>query len=120
MSKRLETLRRVLSQHGQAHLLAFADRLDARALGALLDELDAIDFDALDALIDRYVRHDTPVTVPDDLEPAPYYPHDPAGTYNAASYAARGAEIIRAGKVAAFTVAGGQGTRLGWNGPKGT
>ena len=33
---------------------------------------------------------------------------------------ALGQELVDAGKVAAFTVAGGQGTRLGWNGPKGT
>src|SRR5208283_806549 len=31
-----------------------------------------------------------------------------------------GAEALRAGRVAAFTVAGGQGTRLGYDGPKGT
>ena len=31
-----------------------------------------------------------------------------------------GEEMLASGKVAAFTVAGGQGTRLGHNGPKGT
>ena len=29
-------------------------------------------------------------------------------------------ELIRSGKIAAFTVAGGQGARLGYDGPKGT
>ncbi|MES2696706.1 MAG: UDPGP type 1 family protein, partial [Verrucomicrobiota bacterium] len=33
---------------------------------------------------------------------------------------AKGEEALRAGRVAAFTVAGGQGTRLGYDGPKGT
>ena len=33
---------------------------------------------------------------------------------------AMGEEALRAGRVAAFTVAGGQGTRLGYDGPKGT
>ena len=31
-----------------------------------------------------------------------------------------GWRLLREGKVAAFTVAGGQGTRLGYDGPKGT
>lgn len=68
--------------------------------------------------------------VPSGLEPAPYYqcapcapcPPRPESAESATDDAARGrgVELLRAGKVAAFTVAGGQGTRLGWNGPKGT
>ena len=32
----------------------------------------------------------------------------------------RGRQALRDGRVAAFTVAGGDGSRLGWDGPKGT
>ena len=35
-------------------------------------------------------------------------------------YRKLGEEILASGSVAAFTVAGGQGTRLGYDGPKGT
>src|SRR6185503_1892057 len=41
-----------------------------------------------------------------------------AGAWDKAK--AVGEEALRAGRVAAFTVAGGQGTRLGYDGPKGT
>ncbi|HYC99906.1 MAG TPA: UDPGP type 1 family protein, partial [Phycisphaerales bacterium] len=39
--------------------------------------------------------------------------------WDRAAYKTKGIELIAAGKVAAFTVAGGQGTRLGYDGPKG-
>ena len=56
------------------------------------------------------------------LEPAPYEPLPARGGDAKAWERARqtGEDALRAGRVAAFTVAGGQGTRLGYDGPKGT
>jgi UDP-N-acetylglucosamine/UDP-N-acetylgalactosamine diphosphorylase len=51
------------------------------------------------------------------VEPAPYVP---LGHADAQRYRGIGEELLRSGSVAAFVVAGGQGTRLGWRGPKGT
>ena len=57
-----------------------------------------------------------------DLEPASFIPlPDHGGDAPLWKKAeAVGSEALRAGRVAAFTVAGGQGTRLGYDGPKGT
>ncbi len=119
----LERLRRVLDTHHQSHVLAFLDRLDPQQQRRLLGQVASIDFAALDGLIDRYVRQRERFELPADLQPASYYPCNVADAkrpYDASRYRMVGEGLIRAGKVAAFTVAGGQGTRLGWNGPKGT
>jgi UDP-N-acetylglucosamine/UDP-N-acetylgalactosamine diphosphorylase len=123
MPNRLDSIRAMLEQHHQAHLLTFWNELDQAQRGSLLAQLEAIDFEALDDLIEQYVRRRPTIELPPDLEPAPYYPFDPSDPlrpYNAEKYRRIGEDLIRHGKVAAFTVAGGQGTRLGWDGPKGT
>lgn len=51
------------------------------------------------------------------LAPVPTHRRDHP---DALRFKAEGERLLRSGKVAAFTVAGGQGTRLGWRGPKGT
>jgi UDP-N-acetylglucosamine/UDP-N-acetylgalactosamine diphosphorylase len=120
MPDRLATIRRTLEAHGQGHLLAFHDELSPPRRDALLDQLEGIDFEGVDGWIDTFVRGEPDFALPPNLEPAPFYPHDPGDVYDAAAYRRRGQDLIRAGKVAVFCVAGGQGTRLGWSGPKGT
>jgi UDP-N-acetylglucosamine/UDP-N-acetylgalactosamine diphosphorylase len=120
MSDRLTSIRQTLTAHGQDHLLAFYDQLDADRQEALLDQLEAIDFDAVDSWIETFIKGEPADAVPGDLQPAPYYPRDSGDAYDAEHYRRLGRDLIRAGKVAVFCVAGGQGTRLGWNGPKGT
>ena len=119
MSDRLTKIRTRLEAHDQAHLLSRADELSADQLESLLNQIERIDFEALDELIDRHIHHPESSPLPDELEPAPHFPEEMPEDEKA-RYRAEGEELLREGKVAAFTVAGGQGTRLGWNGPKGT
>ena len=123
MTDRLDSIRSTLHAHGQEHVLAFFNQLQPAQQQSLLSQISQIDFAMLDRLIDAYVRRKPDIELPKNLRPAPYYPIDADGSPqfdHAARYRGIGEDLIRAGKIAAFTVAGGQGTRLGWDGPKGT
>jgi len=113
----------LLEEYNQEHLLQFSDQLDELQKEALSCQLQAIDWDNLDQLIESHVRQKTETEIPGDIQPAPFFPARPEDETQARLYQraeSRGKELIGNGKVAALTVAGGQGTRLGFDGPKGT
>ncbi len=112
-----------LDKFGQSHLLKFYDSLSDEDKQSLLKELSDIDFAEMDKLIKEYVLNKPKTAIPADLGPAPFYPLIPKNAEQAKLYSdakARGVELLKAGKVSCLTVAGGQGTRLGFDGPKGT
>ena len=121
IAARFEQYQKRLQSCRQGHLLAFWDELNELQRAQLLDDLDQIDLDRCLPLIDPVVRGRPTFRVPEHLEPPDAYPAVPgperAGEYRAARRL--GVDAIRQGRVAAFTVAGGQGTRLGYEGPKG-
>jgi len=115
LASRLERARDRLAGHGQEHVLRHAASLDPVRLDRLLDQVDALSLEQVDALA-AALDDDGGFVLPSDLAPATIVrrsPHD-------ARWAAHGEALVRAGKVACFMVAGGQGTRLGWDAPKGT
>lgn len=107
---------------GQGHVFAFWSQLDAAARDALAAQAGEVDLAEVARLHRSLVVEKHAVAGLGSLQPAPYvalpeHGGDPA-RWSAAR--AQGEEALRAGRVAAFTVAGGQGTRLGYDGPKGT
>ncbi len=112
-------LRKRLESVEQDHVLRFFDALDAAARQTLTDQIAGIEIERLPRLIEQYVRRKQAFALPASLEPAPYYPLD-AKDWERPAYRKKGEDLLRAGRIAAFTVAGGQGTRLGFDGPKGT
>ena len=118
----LAAVQRSLEAVGQGHVLAGTSGLSPAQLDALLSQVGTIDLRAIPALVEMYVKNKPPGAVPTDIRPAPYYPKDPASPvrrWDRARARAAGETLLRAGRVACFTVAGGQGTRLGFDGPKG-
>jgi UDP-N-acetylglucosamine/UDP-N-acetylgalactosamine diphosphorylase len=98
------------------------DRLADAERAELLSEIEAIAWDRVAPLIESHVRRKPAEETLENVEPAPVFPALPASSEQAAQYreaVASGVQHLRDGRVSAFTVAGGQGTRLGFEGPKG-
>lgn len=117
------TIQQRYQQHGQEHVFRFWDQLDVSQKQALLEQAASIDLDEIDRLVSELVRNQTAATLDlDALEPAPWValPENGGDATLWQRATALGEEALRSGRVAAFTVAGGQGTRLGFDGPKGT
>jgi UDP-N-acetylglucosamine/UDP-N-acetylgalactosamine diphosphorylase len=111
-----------LTKHNQQHLLKFFNELDESGKEKLLAQIEQIDFNTLDSKIKEYVKNSAPTKLPSKIEPAPVYTAEPKLAAEKEKFAKAkklGAELLSKGKVAAFVVAGGQGTRLGFDGPKG-
>lgn len=121
LDERCQTYRERLDRYAQGHLLAFWPCLDATQRTQLLEDLDQIDLECCRRLIGAYVLCKPRISLPAKIDPPPILPADPDADHAELYHRARaaGREAIRAGRVAAFTVAGGQGTRLGFDGPKG-
>ncbi|RYG66664.1 UDPGP type 1 family protein, partial [bacterium] len=108
---------------GQSQVFKFWEELSPTEQEQLLAQAGEIDLDEV-ASLNSTLLGDAPAASVDfhQLVPAPYEPLPSAGgdeTKWSKAYEV-GEEALRGGRVAAFTVAGGQGTRLGHDGPKGT
>ena len=109
----LEQAKEKLAVYGQEHVLKYYEELDPQEKQALLDQIDATDMSILDACKNKEDLVQKGVITPlaamqlDEIE---------AGR---ASFEAAGVEAIKAGKIGAVLLAGGMGTRLGSDDPKG-
>jgi UDP-N-acetylglucosamine/UDP-N-acetylgalactosamine diphosphorylase len=114
-------LRGKLQSIGQAHVLHFFDSLSDPSKEKLAAQLRQLDLTNLATLAEQYVKAKPEVALPKEIQPAQAYPRiaDAARRSLYHEAASAGAHLLRRGAIAAFLVAGGQGTRLGYDGPKG-
>src|SRR5262249_17203956 len=108
-------LRRKLQRHQQEHVLAWWDRLHDAERRVLIEQLQSIDLERLSQL---FAERERTYQVPDPSRIKPL-PIAPADAPDNAAMRAVGEEALRRGEVAALVVAGGQGSRLGFDHPKG-
>ena len=102
----------ILEKYDQLHILKHYESLTAEMQKNLLAQIDEIDFSVLDALKDEKNEYK-------DIQPVAALQMDKIEE-NKQLYEAKGITAIKNGELALVLLAGGQGTRLGFSGPKGT
>ncbi len=102
-----------LEQYGQQHLLQYYDDLSAEEKGELLDQIESTSFDVLNSLDNREIMDNkgtiTPLAAMELAQIEEYR----------SRFETVGLQAIKEGKVGAVLLAGGMGTRLGSDDPKG-
>ncbi len=115
---KLSNLRKKLEEFGQEHLLLFYDKMNENQKKQLIEQIENIDLNLMKELYES-------TTKPLDLtnvvvEPIEHIEKSKMPFTERMAYEEKGIEAIKDHKFAVVTMAGGQGTRLGHNGPKGT
>ena len=113
----LGEIRALLKKYNQEQLLNGYEKLDERKQKQLLEQIQNIDFELVNSLYLTTKQEQKQSS--DEITPIEYM--DKYKLYDDYKYYDNiGKKAIREGKLAAVTMAGGQGTRLGHDGPKGT
>ena len=108
----------ILKKYNQEHVLNFYDKLSEENKKKLVNQILSIDFEQINKLYEN-TKHE--IQFGDaKIEPIDYLEKEKINSTDFEKYNEIGTDIIKQGKLAVVTMAGGQGTRLGHKGPKGT
>lgn len=108
---KIEKARRILEENGQGHIKVKNEEL--------ADQILHIDFERLKTL-DEEITHPCCTCNIEDISPVKAINPEKKDTEEIEEYIKIGEDVVKSGHFAIGIMAGGQGTRLGHNGPKGT
>ena len=118
MDEKYEKALNLLKEYGQEHILKNYEKLSEENKGKLLEQILSID---LAQIKDLYESTKKQISFANDkIEPIDYVDKSTLSEEEKKKYDSLGEAEIKSGKYAVVTMAGGQGTRLGHSGPKGT
>ena len=107
-----------LKKYNQEHILKNYEKLSNEEKSKLLDQILTINFEQIKELYE--ITQQNISFAQDRIEPIDYVDKYALSEEELRRYQELGENEIKQGKYAVVTMAGGQGTRLGHNGPKGT
>ena len=108
----------ILKMYNQDHIIKLLKKLEGKEKEELIEQINHIDFHQI---MELYSNTKKEIAIKENkIENINYL--DKAKLYPAqkAEFDSLGEKVVRNGEYAVVTMAGGQGTRLGFSGPKGT
>lgn len=102
-----------LKKYNQEYLLKIINKMNDEQKKKIINELNTINFEKINNLYEKIDKKNTEKI---KIEPIKYVEREKI----LGKYEEKGEKIIKNNKFAVITMAGGQGSRLGHNGPKGT
>ena len=108
----------LLKMYNQEHVIRLMEKLNESQKKELIEQISKIDFHQIKELYDNTKKE---IEIKENkIEPLPYLDKKKLSKEQKEEFDKLGKEVIENGQYAVVTMAGGQGTRLGHSGPKGT
>lgn len=118
MEDKLSEVKKILSKYNQEHLIQFYSELTEKQKSDLLNQILKIDFEEILNLYEESKLEVLNST--ENIEPLDYSIKADFTKSEKKQLTSLGVKAIKSGKIGVITLAGGQGSRLGFSGPKGT
>ena len=115
--KRIEKAKQLLKNNDQLRAMKILERLDETKKEELAKQVLKVNFEQVKKL---YNNKDKRNKSKDKIEPIKYIDKSKLNSRQKQEIEKLGEKVLRQNQYAVVTMAGGQGTRLGWKGPKGT
>ena len=118
MDTKLGKAKEILKEYNQEHLLFFYDELPNEQKEILLNQILNTRFNQILTLYkNSFIANNFDMA---EVSPLPHFEKNLLSSEEVIKYTSIGENAIKSGELAVVTMAGGQGTRLGYKGPKGT
>ena len=114
---KIEQAKNLLKDNNQLKVLKIFENIDTNKKEQFAKEILKVDFDMVNRL---YKNKDEKYKKEYKIEPIKYIDKNKLNSKQMQEIEKLGEKVLRQNQYAVVTMAGGQGTRLGWKGPKGT